>query len=247
MFQTRLIFVAQVALCCVVIFQSYAKYHTNSITLGFWLLASICVQIPAFLNRGVDSQVGRTWPVEEFLGLMKINRYVHYRFGDDGPYKTYSDCELLQRFIGGFIVNTLIRDVLIFITPLVLMQAQDGMELVQNALALTFIAVMDDLGEGKTVKIAVRTYTPPDMPTWQVLVGEIEEANAKAQEEGILCGAEWHRVWGMVLMFSFPLAMWLFGFFFGFSLTQRPGPLWFLLWFLSFFLDCLLVLVPKHY
>merc|ERR1712204_3926 len=51
----------------------------------------------------------------------------------------------------GLHLNTIYRDLIAFLTPIVLMQSDDAMDFVQNCFAVSYIPQLDDLSEGRNL------------------------------------------------------------------------------------------------
>lgn len=263
--QMCLIFVSQVLLTAVVVVQSYAKYVPDSVNPGFWFMGCVCVQLAKFLGRGADSEVGLTWPLERFRGLIAINDSAKYQHKEQDPEPDWTEhetWELHVRFWMGFLVNALLRDIVIFITPLIFMQSEDGMDFVQNVFALAFIPVMDDLGDGKDVWIhrrlhqtsnyswhgnalnapLIHEHNPePDQPdrnnSWNDQLGSLQEDLHQAARQSPFL--EYARR----IMFAVPLAVWMFGMCWGLHVQPPPAWEWWIFLCASFWLDLLYVVL----
>jgi len=94
---------------------------------------------------GTSGLDGKPW-WEQKICCNRFHKLPH------GPQKAYWDV-LFGRNVMGFLVNTLFRDLLAFLTPLLLMQSEDAKDFVQNCFAVAFITQLDDIGDGKDLYI----------------------------------------------------------------------------------------------
>lgn len=156
--QVVMVFITQTCLLLSWWYSSYVRYETNKVCYGFWFLAYL-VQMSGIFCRGQDSAIGRSWKIQRWKGIRDINQQIEYKC--QGDWHSMSDFHMLCREIMGAAVNTLYRDLIAFLTPLVLMQCKDSSDFVQNCFAVAFITQLDDMTDGKLV---YRARTPEQ--TW---------------------------------------------------------------------------------
>lgn len=152
--QICVIFAGQTMLFGFVVYCSFVKYDgSEDATYGFWVIAYVAVQMSGFFKRGKDSQLGQPWNLEQFQGLIHINPQVEYL----GKSWDVIPCwQIALRHRMGFLVHTLYRDIIAFVTPILLMQSDSAMEFVQNCFALSYITRLDCLGDPKEIRIRNR-------------------------------------------------------------------------------------------
>jgi len=153
------IFVGQGLLFCFVVYAGFIKYK-GIVNYGYWIVGYVAVQMSGFINRGADSQLGKTWSIERFRSLVEMNSEVAFKLNDKWVSK--DNAEMILRHRMGLIVNTFFRDVITFLTPLLLMQSKDAMDFVQNAFAVSYISKLDDMNSEK--EFLIRRRDDPTIP-----------------------------------------------------------------------------------
>jgi len=147
--QLVVVFTTQSCLLLYLFYASFVQYtDANDVICHFWVTAYL-VQMSAMFNRGKDSVLGPTWNLERFASLVHMNRNVEYQEG--GDWRSIPQWQMQVRRVMGYTVNTLYRDLVAFLTPIVLMQSDDEMDFVQNCFAVSYITQLDDIGDGKTL------------------------------------------------------------------------------------------------
>jgi len=145
--QLIVVFITQTILFFYLFYASFVTYKDSSnVTYGFFVTAYL-VQMSGMFKRGADSALGLTWPIQRFRGMTQINPNVEYQKGQD--WISVDQWKMELRKVMGFIVNTIYRDLIAFLTPIVLMQSDDAMDFVQNCFAVSYITQLDDLSEGR--------------------------------------------------------------------------------------------------
>jgi len=100
------------------------------------------VQMSSYLNRGDDSSLGRPWRIEVWETMLAFHGTLEFQL--DGKWRRISRHEIMARHWMGFFINTFCRDIVNFLTPLVLMYEKEAWAVVQNALALAYVTQLDD-------------------------------------------------------------------------------------------------------
>jgi len=152
--QLVVVFTAQSCLFLYLFYASFVQYtDANDITYHFWVTAYL-VQMSGMFKRGKDSQLGPTWNIERFSGMTHMNENVEYQAGEE--WHSVAQWKMQVRRVMGFTVNTLYRDLIAFLVPIVLMQSDDAMDFVQNCFAVSYITQLDDMGDGKELVYRLR-------------------------------------------------------------------------------------------
>merc|ERR1712204_75671 len=114
-----------------------------------FFVTAYLVHMSGMFKHCADRQLGPTWSVRRFRGMTHINRNVEYQKGQD--WVSVGQWQVELRKVMGFTVETIYRYLIAFLTPLVLMQSADAMDLVQNCFVVSYIAQLDDLSEGRNL------------------------------------------------------------------------------------------------
>jgi len=147
--QITILFIAQSVLVCFVIYSSFVKFkHAHEVNYTFWITAYL-VQMSGIFKRSKDSQLGPTWNIEHFRGLCNVNGHMEYQ--DKTKWVSIDQWKMKVRKKMGFLVHTCYRDLIAFLTPVVLMQSQGAMDFVQNCFAIGYITCLDIIRDGKVL------------------------------------------------------------------------------------------------
>lgn len=158
--QVITVFITQTVLFLYLFYASFVTYtDSSSVTYGFFVTA-YQVQMSAIFQRGADGVLGPTWNIQRFRGMMDINSNVQYQEGHN-LWGSVPQWKMRLRMVMGFTVNTILRDLIAFLTPIVLMQSDDAMDFVQNCLAVSYITQLDDLSEGRSLVQRLIPGLPP--------------------------------------------------------------------------------------
>eukprot|EP00747_Dinoflagellata_sp_TGD_P044695 gnl/TRDRNA2_/TRDRNA2_143410_c0_seq4.p1 gnl/TRDRNA2_/TRDRNA2_143410_c0~~gnl/TRDRNA2_/TRDRNA2_143410_c0_seq4.p1 ORF type:complete len:336 (+),score=30.31 gnl/TRDRNA2_/TRDRNA2_143410_c0_seq4:62-1069(+) len=118
----------------------------------FWIAAFVSVQMSAMFNRGSESQLGAIWKPSLFHHLIANRKELEFQVPQfpTGMRKVEIVAwELYVRQVMGIVINQIVRDMIGYTTPLLLMQSERPLDFVMNSLAVTFIVLLDDT-ESKT-------------------------------------------------------------------------------------------------
>mmetsp|Transcript_55674 Transcript_55674/g.120272 ORF Transcript_55674/g.120272 Transcript_55674/m.120272 type:complete len:316 (+) Transcript_55674:16-963(+) len=121
-----------------------------SANYGFWFAGYVAVQMGGLNGKGKMSALGQVWNIEKWRHVLMSQRPPRLGIKDESGIfqaepRQMEQLELYLRCFLGFTVNTFYRDIIAFLTPLLLLSSADPMELVQNALAIAYVCTLDDL------------------------------------------------------------------------------------------------------
>jgi len=160
--QLIIVYITQTCLFLYLFYASFVQYtNDGDVCYGFWVTAYL-VQMSGMFKRGKDSQLGATWHIERFRGMTHINQSVEYK--KDGKWVSISQWQMYCRRFMGFTVNTVYRDLIAFLTPIVLMQSDDAMDFVQNCFAVSYITQLDDISDAKELVCRLREGSQLEQP-----------------------------------------------------------------------------------
>jgi len=113
--------------------------------------------------------------------MININKKVEYQKTTDS-WVQIDRLSLEIRAVLGFVVNTVYRDLIAFLTPIVLMQSNNAMDFVQNCFAVSYITTLDDLSESRILTYRRRRALPPDsVPETAPLLADDKEGTLYTQ------------------------------------------------------------------
>jgi len=93
-------------------------------------------------RRKENCPLGGMWDIQYGRELIRLNGNVDYFV--HGEWTSVSTWRVHIQIVVGVVVNIIYAEAISALTPLCLMQSHDGMDFVQNALAVTFITTLDD-------------------------------------------------------------------------------------------------------
>jgi len=117
----------------------------------FWFAAYIAVQLTLYFNRGKDSELGHVMDVRGCVYIWKNRRqllfsYVERKGKPSEPFRLsafyWTACCIMN-----FMVNMIIRDVIAFTVPVLLMSFHDPLNCIVYSIGFHFIATMDDCSD----------------------------------------------------------------------------------------------------
>merc|ERR1712039_111540 len=123
---------------------------------GFWAASLVCIQMVGFFGRGKDSQLGPAFDGMLWTHLVRQRHsLVLEQDGADAKKAVLqpSCAQIACRCFMSFCVNAVMRDCIAYTVPFLLMQEQDGMDFVKDALATAFLTNLDLDGSGIVFKV----------------------------------------------------------------------------------------------
>eukprot|EP00931_Biecheleriopsis_adriatica_P058440 TRINITY_DN34788_c0_g1_i2.p1 TRINITY_DN34788_c0_g1~~TRINITY_DN34788_c0_g1_i2.p1 ORF type:complete len:333 (-),score=49.34 TRINITY_DN34788_c0_g1_i2:74-973(-) len=135
-------------------FYFYSLYKNYGDTDGaeylFWFAGYVSVQMTLYYNRGADSQLGQLWDVSGHVYIYQNIQQLEFStelYGQKVEPFQLSKMEFIVRSLYGFLINMLVRDLIGFSVPILLMAFHDPMNCVIYSIAVNFIVSMDDSSE----------------------------------------------------------------------------------------------------
>jgi len=120
----------------------------------YWFSGVVAIQMSAMFGRGVDSQLGKPFHGEIWGYLCMTSENLSLVNESNEQEISVRNCSFGIRMCMGFIINAVMRDVIAYTTPLILMvSAEDILDFIQNGLAIVFITTLDTTSEGGVYRI----------------------------------------------------------------------------------------------
>mmetsp|Transcript_123825 Transcript_123825/g.219461 ORF Transcript_123825/g.219461 Transcript_123825/m.219461 type:complete len:350 (+) Transcript_123825:94-1143(+) len=125
--------------------------ETGKSNYFFWMAGYIAVQMTLYFNRGKDSELGHVMDVRGCVYIWKNRRqllfsYVERKGKPSEPFRLsafyWTACCIMN-----FMVNMIIRDVIAFTVPVLLMSFHDPLNCIVYSIGFHFIATMDDCSD----------------------------------------------------------------------------------------------------
>lgn len=143
--QVCVLFAAQ---CCISWFyMTYilANFNIETVNYTFWVVAYLAMQMTMIFCRGGDSALGKAFPSHDVYNLwMDANNIMfHSKDSDKEPFRV-SRANIFLRGVTGFFCNSVLREILAYTIPLMLMSFTEPMDFVVYCVGVNFICTIDD-------------------------------------------------------------------------------------------------------
>jgi len=149
------IFCGQSLLFVVYINALVRKWSVNDTSYGFWVSSVVGVQMVGFFGRGKDSQLGDAFNGKLWTFLLRTRHSLRLiKAGSEEDAFHPSALSTIARALASFLTNAVMRDCIAFTVPFLLMQQDDGIEFVKDALATAFLTNLDMTQAGTTFVVA---------------------------------------------------------------------------------------------
>jgi len=165
--QIVVLFISQVFIWWFYMTSIIGNLDFNHVNYMFWLIAYMAMQMTMIFNRGSDSVLGTAFPMHTVYELfaqadhLTLKLEGNYTLIDEKPFKV-PKWNILFRGATGFFCNAILREIMAYTIPLMLMGFEEPMDYVVYCVGVNFICTLDDMADK---------------------VFEITDDNAKAIEE----------------------------------------------------------------
>lgn len=152
--QIGVLFISQ---CCVWWFYMTSiigNFDLNEVNYTFWLVAFLTMQMTMILCRGDDSVLGNPFPVHDVFHLWQECDGIELAWDNEAegvPFSPRSHVfqisalNVLMRGIMGFFCNAILREIMSYTIPLLLMGFSEPMDFVVYCVGVNFICTIDDM------------------------------------------------------------------------------------------------------
>lgn len=148
--QILVLFIAQVCIWwfyMTSIINQFRVERLDSVSYAFWLVAYLSMQITMIFNRGEDSVLGNPFPVNDVYRLVRHAGVGTFRLmgeEDAVPFKI-SRIDTIARGVMGYWCNSILREIMSYTIPLMLMDFTEPMDFVVYCVGVNFICTLDDM------------------------------------------------------------------------------------------------------
>jgi len=155
--QITVLFVAQVGVWWFYMTSILGNFDFSKVNYLFWVWAYLVMQITMIFNRGPDSVLGEIFPMCDVQRIMNMANQAEFQLldGNDEKQKPVgekfqiSKANIIMRGITGFFCNAILRDIMAYTIPLMLMGFSEPMDFVVYCVGVNFICTLDDMSERK--------------------------------------------------------------------------------------------------
>jgi len=147
--QIVVLFIAQMGVWWFYMSSILANFNFNNVNYLFWLWGFLAMQITMIFNRGDDSVLGADFPVRDVYHLAKIAEKVSFKLKDacseKGDRFQLSKESIITRGVMGYFCNAILREIMAYTIPLMLMGFSEPMDFVVYCVGVNFICTLDDM------------------------------------------------------------------------------------------------------
>jgi hypothetical protein len=151
--QILILFVAQVGVWWFYMTSILGNFNFEHVNYLYWVWAYLTMQITMIFNRGEDSVLGNAFPVHEVYRLALKADSIAFSppdsEDDKGARFMITKANLILRGLMGFLCNSILREIMSYTIPLMLMGFSEPMDFVVYCVGVNFICTLDDMSEKK--------------------------------------------------------------------------------------------------
>lgn len=146
--QGAVLFVAQVCVWWFYMTSILGNFDFGHVNYAFWLVAFMSMQMTMIFNRGKDSVLGNSFPVHDVWELIEKcdNTLFKIKDSDDKLFRV-SKAAVVMRGATGFFCNAILREIMSYTIPLMLMGFSEPMDFVVYCIGVNFICTIDDMSD----------------------------------------------------------------------------------------------------
>jgi len=157
--QICVLFVAQVAIWWFYMTSILGNFHFDHVNYAFWVISFLAMQMTMIFNRGADSVLGEVFPIHDVYSLIQSCDTVSFLEVEEDEDETNHTSEataqrvaftltkanIIMRGIVGFFCNGILREIMAYTIPLMLMGFSEPMDFVVYCVGVNFICTLDDM------------------------------------------------------------------------------------------------------
>jgi len=150
--QIFILFVAQIGVWWFYMTSILGNFDLANVNYLFWLWAFMAIQITMIFNRGDDSALGNDFPIAEVYRLVLKTDQVSFALedaDDKASQFTLSKASIIARGCMGYFCNGILREIMAYTIPLMLMGFSEPMDFVVYCVGVNFICTLDDMSDRK--------------------------------------------------------------------------------------------------
>lgn len=149
-FQITILFISQFCVWWFYMTSIIGNFNFEHVNYTFWLVAFACMQMTMILCRGGDSVLGNPFPIHDVWMLIthadKVNFVLESDDDDQKPFAV-AKFDIVLRGLSGFFCNAILREIMSYTIPLLLMGFSEPMDFVVYCVGVNFICTIDDMSE----------------------------------------------------------------------------------------------------
>lgn len=151
--QITVLFIAQFGVWWFYMTSILGNFNFQNVNYLFWFWAYLVMQMTMIFNRGNDSVLGNPFPLHDVARILKHADTASFKLvtEDEEPQETFriSKANIFMRGVTGFFCNAILRDIMAYTIPLMLMGFNEPMDFVVYCVGVNFICTLDDMAERK--------------------------------------------------------------------------------------------------
>jgi len=163
--QIIVLFVAQVSVWWFFMTSILGNFDFNHCNYVFWLMSYLAMQMTMIFNRGDDSVLGAMFPIHDVFKMVKNADKSTFKLADDDKAEPFllSKANVSMRGATGFFCNTILREIMAYTIPLMLMGFSEPMDFVVYCVGVNFICTLDDMSKRSYILLDVTCRRDEDL------------------------------------------------------------------------------------
>jgi len=149
LFQIFVVFVAQCSVWWFYMTSIIFNFDLHHVNYVYWMGAYLAMQMTMIFDRGSDSVFGEPFPTPDGVRLWHQAGKVIFEEQGDKAETTFSDTvpkwNMTIRFFTGFWTNAVLREIMAYTIPVMLMGFSEPMDFVVYCVGVNFITTVDDM------------------------------------------------------------------------------------------------------
>lgn len=147
--QICVLFVAQLCIWWFYMTSILSNFRFSHVNYCFWLVAYLAMQMTMIFNRGDDSVLGNPFPCHDVYRLImtcdKVTLQLEGSEEEASEKFKISKVNVIMRGLMGFFCNAILREIMAYTIPLMLMGFAEPMDFVVYCVGVNFICTIDDM------------------------------------------------------------------------------------------------------
>jgi len=166
--QILILFVGQVGVWCFYMTSILHSIDFAEVNYLFWFWSYLVMQMTMIFCRGSESALGNAFPIHDVHRMIKVADKVKFRLhiedcvddcesekkakrdaADKAPSFQIRPANIILRGVMGFFCNCILREIMAYTIPLMLMGFSEPMDFVVYCVGVNFICTLDDMSDRK--------------------------------------------------------------------------------------------------
>lgn len=167
--QVLILFIAQLGVWWFYMTSILGNFDFAEVNYLFWVWSYLVMQMTMIFNRGADSVLGNAFPIADVLWIIQTTGSAKWSLvgedGEKGERFDVSKANIMMRGAMGFFCNSVLREIMAYTIPLMLMGFSEPMDFVVYCVGVNFICTLDDMTERTYIMTSMSPRTEEKLAT----------------------------------------------------------------------------------